>query len=128
MFAGTERIRVGGRALAFQHQHREALRARARKSLCELPKRNRARLGGWDQPRLAHRDELDEHAGKLNDAIVRAPWMLVARAHREAERRIALAHSIEVVHRMNDVIEPAWNGALHDRLAIRARNGTNTRI
>src|SRR5689334_20284604 len=108
---GTERRRVGRRALALEHQHREAFVARE-KRLRERAERDRARLRGRNQRRLADAQQFDEHAGKLHDAVMRAPRMAVARADREAEPRISLARRVEVVHRMHDMVETARHDAL----------------
>ena len=73
-----------------------------------------------NQLRLADRQQLDEHAGKLHDAVMRAPRMPVARADREAEPRIGLAHRVEVVHRMHDMVETARNDCLPSLVCVYA--------
>jgi hypothetical protein len=57
--------------------------------------------------RLTDRQQLDECAVELHDAIMRAPGMLVARADGEAEAHVSFRRSIEIVDGMDNVIEAA---------------------
>jgi hypothetical protein len=54
---------------------------------------------------LADGQQLDEKAIELDDAIVGAPRMAIARADDEAEPLIERRRRVEVVHRMNDMVE-----------------------
>src|SRR6266567_4558447 len=105
------RIRVGGRALAFQRQHREAFAVREEIAR-EGAERKRPRSARRDQFRLADSQQFDENAGTLHDAIVRTPGMAVARADREAELRIARPGRVEVVHGVNDMVETSRDSGL----------------
>ena len=71
--------------------------------------RQRARPRRRNALQLADGQQLDEHTGKLHDAVMRAPWMAIARADREAEPRVRLARRIEVVHGVHDMVETARN-------------------
>src|ERR1700730_9686877 len=53
--------------------------------------------------RLGHRQQFDEEARQLDQVIVRAPRMLVARAHTEAEATIKLGRGLEIAHGMDDM-------------------------
>src|SRR5262249_19485337 len=54
-----------------------------------------------------HRQQLDEEARKLNEMIVCAPGMAVARPDREAEPAIEIGCGVEVAHRVDDMVETA---------------------
>src|SRR5689334_10575676 len=58
-------------------------------------------------------EQLDIAILQLHDAVVRAPRMLVARAHGEACPAIELAGSIEIAHRVHDMVETMGQGAAH---------------
>src|SRR5262249_37239901 len=60
--------------------------------------------GFWG-PRPVQR--FDEKAGRLDQVIVSAPRMLVARADGEAEPTIELGRRLEIAHRMDDVVDAA---------------------
>jgi len=57
--------------------------------------------------RLRHGEQFDKEAGKLDQLIVGAPRMPVARADGEAEPPVELGCRLEIAHRMDDVVEPA---------------------
>ena len=102
----TERVGIGLRAFALKHQHRKAFAFR-QKVAREGAERERARARRGNTLHLAQRQQFDEDAGKLHDAVMRAPGMAIARADCEAEPRVRLACRIEVVHRMHDMVETA---------------------
>ena len=56
---------------------------------------------------LGHRQQLDEEARKLDEVIVRAPGMPVARADRKAEPPVEIGGRVEIAHRVDDVVEAA---------------------
>src|SRR5713226_8936274 len=56
---------------------------------------------------LRHGQELDEEARQLDDMIVGAPGMPVARADGEAEPAIERGRGVEVAHGMDDMVEAA---------------------
>ena len=60
---------------------------------------------------LRDREELDEEAGKLDQPVVGAPRMAVARADREAEPLVARGRCVEVVDCVNDMVETARHPA-----------------
>ena len=62
--------------------------------------------------RLGQRQQLDEEAGKLDDVIMRAPGVAVARADREAEAAIERGRRVEIAHGMDDMVEPTRHGAI----------------
>ena len=66
--------------------------------------------------RLGNRQYLDEESRKLDDVIVRAPGMAVARADREAKPPIEFGRRIEIADRMDNVIETTgydlWSNGL----------------
>ena len=59
---------------------------------------------------LGERHELDKNAGKLNDPVVRAPRMPVARADGKPEPFIQFSRAVEIAHGVNDMIETAAHG------------------
>src|SRR5438270_682492 len=68
----TKRLGIGLRALALQHQHRKAFALR-QKIARERAERERARPRRRNALHLAQRQQFDEHAGELHDAVMRAP-------------------------------------------------------
>jgi len=78
--------------------------------------RDEIAIGGPEQPReavaaelvgLGERQQLDEEAGQLDDAVVRAPVVPVARADDETEPLVQRPARVEVAHRVNDMVEAA---------------------
>ena len=67
--------------------------------------------------RLGHREQFDEKTRQLDDAVVGTPGMPVARTDGEAEPAIELGRRVEIVHRMNDMVETA--GHRHPSVTIR---------
>src|SRR6185369_13374222 len=61
---GAERLGIGRRALAFQHQHRKALALREEVAR-ERAERQQARPCRWNALHLPDGEQLDEYAGKL---------------------------------------------------------------
>ena len=61
---------------------------------------------------LGDRQQLDEETGQLDEVIVRAPGMAVARPDGETEGTVERCRRIEVAHRMNDMIKTARHGKL----------------
>ena len=95
--------------MQFQHEHGETL------ALCKSVPHERAegeaaqRMRGDLRP-LAHRDQLQEHAWELYDAVFGAPGMPVSRAHREAHGLIGAAGGVEIVDGEDEVVETAGHG------------------
>jgi hypothetical protein len=94
-----------------EHHAGEALAHVARKSRLSVAKGLVLSPGGGSFSGSATVRISRKNPGKLHDAIVRAPGMPVARAHRKAELRIEFARRVQVVHRMNDVIEPPFHAS-----------------
>src|SRR6476469_6812212 len=57
--------------------------------------------------RLRHSEQLDEKSRKLDDVIVSAPRMPVARTDGEAEPTIEPGRPLEIAHRMDDMVKTA---------------------
>src|SRR5262249_40852790 len=57
--------------------------------------------------RLRHREQFDKEAGQLDQVVMGAPRMTVARADGEAEPSIELGCRLEIAHSMDDVVESA---------------------
>jgi hypothetical protein len=55
--------------------------------------------------RLGHRQNFNEEPGKLDDVIMRAPGMAVARADGEAHAAVQLGARVEIADGVGDVIE-----------------------
>ena len=60
-------------------------------------------------------------AGKLDDGVMRAPGMPVARADGEAEAAIKLRRRVEIAHGMDDMVEAAGHNAFLSRHHPRKR-------
>src|SRR5262249_58935693 len=97
---------IGLGIFSFEYQHRQPLPAREEVA-GEGAERDHARGRCRDLLRFPDREQLDEEPGKLDDAVVRAPWMAVARPDREAEARIELPAGVEIAHHVHEMIEPA---------------------
>src|SRR5262249_35573206 len=97
---------IGLRIFSFEYQHRQPLPAREEVA-GEGAERDHARGRCRDLLRFPDREQLDEEPGKLDDAVVRAPWMAVARPDRKAEARVELPGGVEVAHHVHEMIEPA---------------------
>ena len=74
---GGEIARVGARVMAFQHQEGEPFPA-LEKGLVEAAEQRRKALAA-ELFRLRDRQQLDEESGQLDDVVVGAPGMPVAR-------------------------------------------------
>src|SRR5829696_3882235 len=73
------------------HEEREAERARRRRRRCSL----------------AGRDQLEEHAGKLDEPVPGAPGMIVAGSDLKAHAPVVLARDVEVRDGEDEVVEAA---------------------
>ena len=60
--------------------------------------------------RLGDRQQLQEESRELDDMVVRAPGMAVARADRKARAAIEIRCGVEIAHGMDDVVETAGHG------------------
>ncbi len=78
----------------------------AEERLVEAPEQGREPVAP-ELLRLRHGEQFDEEAGKLDQPIVRAPRMLVARSNNKAEPAIQLVRRVEIAHRMDDMVEAA---------------------
>jgi hypothetical protein len=63
-----------------------------------------------DLVRLGERQQLNEEAGQLDNVIVRAPWVPVARADRKAQAPIKIGCGVEIAHGVNNMIQSAGHG------------------
>ena len=110
---------VGVGVLRFQNEQRQAF----------MPLGEVARIGGKQGReavaaklvRLGQRQKFDEEARQLNDVIMRAPGMTVARADGKAELAIKFGGGVEIAHRMHHVVETARHSC-HFALAFLAAN------
>jgi hypothetical protein len=101
----AERGRVSARIAAFEEQHRQALAVSEERLV--KPAEQGGEPVGSQFFRLGHGQQLDEEAGKLNDVIVGASRMAIARPNREAELAMELGSGVEIAHGVDDVIETA---------------------
>ena len=85
---------------------------RARLSATKAPNEKQPGAVRLDRSPLAHRDQLQEHARELHDAVLGPPRMPVARPHREAQRLIKPPRGIEVADGDDEVVETAGMGGL----------------
>ena len=81
--------------------------ARCREVAVERAERKGPRAMRRNLCGLADLKQLDERGRKLDDAVMCAPRMLVARAYVEAKPPIKIGGGIEVAHGMDDMIEAA---------------------
>src|SRR5262245_2502757 len=63
-----------------------------------------------DLLRLGERQQLNEEARQLDNMIVRAPRMSVARADCKTQAAIEIGCGVEIAHRVNNMIQSAWHG------------------
>ncbi len=66
-----------------------------------------------DRRALPHRNQLQEHARELDDAVLGAPRVAVARADPESQRLVESAGSIEIVNGEDEVVYPAGHQSSH---------------
>ena len=66
-----------------------------------------AGLMGRDGSALAYRDQFDEGARKLDDPVLGAPGMPVARADLEAEALIEVSGLVEIMDGNDEMVDPA---------------------
>src|SRR5262249_48068065 len=107
----AERLAVAYRVAAFEHEHRKPL------AVCEKAARKVAEGEGarpWrrDILRLDDCQQLDEKSRQLDDAVMGPPGMAIAGTYREPEAAVKRGRRIEIVYRMNDVVETTGHGAL----------------
>src|SRR4029077_19742085 len=101
--AKTCGVRCG--VFAFEDEQREPLLVLEKDSVEGAEQRREAIV-----PKLlwfGHGQQFDEEARQLDQVIVRAPRMLVARAHTEAEATVKLGRGLEIAHGMDDMVEAA---------------------
>src|ERR1700722_18648705 len=104
--AGAGKLRgVARRIAALQQQGPKAL-VLAEKIAARRAEQARKRVAP-ELFGLRDGQELDEEAGKLDQPVVRAPRMAVARATREAEPLVGRGPRVEIADRMNDMVEAA---------------------
>ena len=101
-------VRVRRCVAAFKHQHRKPLASRQRIAV-ECAERKEPRPVRLDLCGLGHGEQLDEAIRNLYDVVLGAPRrrVTVARADLEAERAVERDRGIEIVHRVDDVIDAA---------------------
>src|SRR5205807_1997854 len=102
-------LRVRGGVAALEHEHRKSFTASDEFPI-ERPEGKGAGAGGRNLVGLGDAEQLDEEAWKLDDAVVRPEWMMIARTDGEAEARIDYGRRVEVADGVNNVIETARHG------------------
>lgn len=104
----AKRPGVGPRLETFEHQHRKPLPARQCVAV-ERAERKGPRPVLGDPRGLRDGEQFDKAAGKLDDPVLGSPRrrMPVARADVETDRPIQRRCGVEIMHRMNDVIDAA---------------------
>ena len=120
---------VGRRVARFQNQQRQPFVAFEEIAVVGAEQFREAVAA--ELVRLGQRQQFDEAAGKLDDVVVRAPRVAVARADGEAEAAIERGGGVEIAHRMDDMVEAARHGmapiatssapAVHDAAIARAK-------
>ena len=89
----------------FQQKHGKPL-VTFEKAMVERSEQDRKAVAA-ELLRFGDRQKLDEKSGKLDDMIMRAPRVAVARADRETKAPVKLGGGVEIAHRMGDVIKAA---------------------
>src|SRR5262249_11104600 len=102
-------LAIARRVGTFEHEHCES-RATCQETTSKVAKRECSALRRRNLLRLSDCQELDEKTWQLDDAVVRSPGMPIARTDREPEAAVKRSRRVEIVHRMNDVVEPAGHG------------------
>ena len=97
--------RVRGGVFAFEDEQREPLLVLEKDSVESAEQRREAIAPKL--LRLGHGQQLEEEARKLDQVVMRAPRMLVARAHSETEATIELGRSLKIAHGVDDMVEAA---------------------
>ena len=106
-----EQRRIGLGVLAVEDEHGQAL-AIQQVILDEGAEAEGAGLVRGDGSALAHRDQLDEGAGELDEPVLGAPRMPIARSDLEAETPIEASGFVEVADGNDEMIDPAGHRAL----------------
>jgi hypothetical protein len=92
----------------FQNQNRQTLTALNEIAVVGAEQSGKAIAA--ELVRLGQRQQLDEEAWKLNNVIVRAPGMAIARPHGETEPTVQIGRRIEVPYGMDDMVEASRHG------------------